>query len=710
MGPVGPVALPNGWGSYFTMNASGQWVYNEDVDTTVVAEIVARNQAAAANGDPPFLDLSQIDSIFYVVRSAIGTPPAADRFVWPRASLSTKTHTIGTQTITLLGIPFTIPVFRGIARVFMPHDWGIRDSGTRRFHETAVHELCHNLGLDDQYNKSYATAIADRITAQDPPGAPWWWSWELMAFEEDLPLPSAAHRLMLGWLDKDDVKLYNFGTFGAADDEVVLRAVADGPPAAGSGEFSAIEVRVEDGLNYYFEYRPAVAGVIVDSNSPEASAVLGTEALTRSPAPTDRAQILLVKNDADAIDEQGSFIETQDYREQDTTSPGFENDFIVDILDADATTARVRVRYAADNKPDPAMTPWSPSSNWQSPDIEVVNGRSLADPAFRNIPWEGHDNWVRATVSNRGLSDAHSVTLNFFAKDFTFGGGAEIGLGSQTFDVPVGPPVVFSSPNPWRPPQVWLPFGQVQFEQHACFGARFGPFQDPITNIWEVTTENNEAQSNYTWMASTTSSPATREVTTIWADNPFDEPALISFSINQPHPLFRVFLDHRWVYLQPGERQRILLMVESLLGDPRYDDLVREFQHREEMIETQVRLSALGDTGETCTQSLIGGVTVRAITGQGTEFEFFDLIAGGGAAEGRVVQSDTHTGVRGTVLVSVMPRDQDDPTSELIVEAQLDNDGHFIVELGREPDGGRFQASYLGQFPWTPCDSTVIEL
>ena len=37
---------------------------------------------------------------------------------------------------------------------------------------------------------------------------------------------------------------------------------------------------------------------------------------------------------------------------------------------------------------------------------------------------------------------------------------------------------------------------------------------------------------------------------------------------HQPHPLYRVYLDHRWVYLQPGERKQILVMVESLLGDP----------------------------------------------------------------------------------------------------------------------------------------------
>ncbi len=302
IGPVGPIALPNPWTSYFTMSGT-RWLYREDVDSSVITEIVARNEAAAANGDPPFLDLSVVDSIMYVVCSAIATPPAADRFAWPRASRSKKLHTIGHLDLGVWGIPLSIPIQHEMARLFMPHDWAVRRG--RRFHETAAHELGHNLGLRDQYNKSYVAAIADRITSQDPPGAPPLWTWELMAREDDLPLPSAAHRLMLGWLPPSAVKLFNFGTFGAADEEVTLRAVASGLPIPGTGEFAAIEVRLEDGRNYYFEYRPAVSGAIVDSNSPEAFAVLGTEALTRTPVPTDRAQILLVADDDDAVDEFG---------------------------------------------------------------------------------------------------------------------------------------------------------------------------------------------------------------------------------------------------------------------------------------------------------------------------------------------------------------------------------------------------------------------
>jgi len=66
-----------------------------------------------------------------------------------------------------------------------------------------------------------------------------------------------------------------------------------------------------------------------------------------------------------------------------------------------------------------------------------------------------------------------------------------------------------------------------------------------------VTPDNNLAQSNYTWMATSTSSPSTREATVVMASNPYDVPALIRFEINQPSPLFRTYLGHRWMRLSP---------------------------------------------------------------------------------------------------------------------------------------------------------------
>ncbi len=703
VGIVGPIMLPNNWNSYFFFDdpdgdGNGTWVANADLPATVIAQIVQLNVNNANAGNPPALDLSQMDSLIYVVRSRV-SPPDADLFVWPRASLQTETQIIGTIKIPTPFGTLEVPASRGIARIFMPDDWATR-SGGRQFHETVAHEMGHNLGLSDQYNQDGFTADATSRIADFNPNQ----SWELMSWERDLPLPSAAHRLMLGWVDPNRVRLYNFGVFGPIDETINLHAASLG--AAPVGRFAAAEVRLEDGKNYYFEYRPSTAGRIVDPNPPEANAVLGTEAEFRSSMTADHPNILRVEEDADAVVDLGAFQTGEDFRDQDTTTPGFTNDFIVDVVNTTASEATVRVRYAPDVKPDPALTPWSPSSNWQSPDIEVINGRSLSDSAFRNIPWEGHDNTVVARVTNRGSSAARSVKVQFFWKDFTFGSGTEQPLGEQTQDIPVGASVTYTAPQLWRPPTLSFPFGSVRFKQHACLVARIDPFLDPVSHILEVTPENNEAQSNYTWMATTSSSPATREVTTILAENPFDKPAVVYFTIHQPHPLFRTYLDHRWVHLKPGEKRRILLMVESLLGDERFERVVREFQHQERRIATTLRLSALGDTHETCAAQVIGGISVLAITGIGTQFEEFE--ADGGSARGFVVRTDTRQGINGTVLITITPRRPDDERTEIVREGQTIN-GKFRVEIG-SPQEVIIQAHYLGQFPLGPSESKVERL
>ncbi|MCF2495073.1 hypothetical protein [Dyadobacter chenhuakuii] len=693
VGITQPVMLPNAWESYFTFDDT--WIANQDLDSTIISLIVQQNIIAQQAGNAPFLDLSQIDSLIYAVRSVPRTAPDDDLFVWPRASLTNIQQLVGVD----LTAPIPIPQYRGVGKVFMPDDWATRD-GARQFHETVIHELGHNLGLNDQYDQnSFSADASSRITGFNPNE-----SWELMTWERDLPLPSAAHRLMLGWLNPNQIRMYNFGVFGAIDESITLHATMAGPVPA--GRFAAAEVRLEDGKNYYFEYRPAVSGVTADHNPPKSRAVLGTEALFRSTNPSDRPNILRVEEDADAVTDEGSFSLSQDFKDRDTTTPGFEQDFIVDVSNTTADSATIRVRYAADLKPDPALTPWSPGSNWQSPDIEVLNGRNASDPAFRNIPWEGHNNTVIARVTNRGSSDAHSVTVKFFAKDFTFGGGTESPLGEQTLDVPAGSTVTFTASDIWSPATVSFPFGSVQYNQHACLVARMDPFLDSVSNIWEVTPENNEAQSNYTWMASTTSSPASREATVLVAENTLKHPAFVYFTIHQPHPLFRVYLDHRWVFLQPGEKKQILVMTESLLGDARFSYMTKNLIRRERRITTNLRLSALGDTGNTCAAEIIGGATLLVLTGLGTHFKRFE--AEHGLAFGEIVRNDNGEGVNGKVIVSIKGKDRSGRKGETFKETTVTN-GIFRVEIGDQRDV-TVQGHYLGQTILTPCDSKEIDL
>jgi M6 family metalloprotease-like protein len=690
---VGPISLPGNWGTYMDGRDP-----NASFEQTIVAQIVQLNENARRLGTPEFLDLSDMDSLIVVIRTvpANGMTPAQS--VWPQANFGSKTHLIG-----WMPFPGTAPLprFRGIACVFMPDDWtGSTGAWGRRWHDTVAHELGHNLQLNDQYFKqgTHDPSVEARIADANPAQ-----SWELMSWEEDMPLPSAAHRLMLGWLNSSQIKLFNFGVFGQVDQTITLHAASAGAPPP--GRFAAVEVRIADGRNYYFEYRPNTGGQVVDTNPPAAVTVFGSDVTSRGSTPANRPEILRLRDDSDM--DRGEFQTGDDYEEVDTTSPQFPNDFIVNVVSTTADSATIRVRYGLDQEPDPALMPWSASTNWQSPDIEVINGRSLADPAFRNIPWEGHDNTVLARVTNRGQIPAQGVVVRFGAKDFTFAGGAETSLGSQTLDVNNGATVTFAAPNVWRPPQLkfsvpWLP--ALQYPQHACLVARIDPFING--NVVEVTPDNNEAQSNYTWIATSTASPSTRQATVLMADNPFDVGAIVSFEISQPNPLFRVYLSHRWVYLEPGEQKPILVMTESLFGDPRFADYTEQLWNREERVMTTVRLSALGDTGEACAPAVLGGASILAIAGRMTEFEYFH--ANADVAEGRVISVDTREGVNGRVLVSIRPVKEEDDREEIVREA-FAQDGHFIIEIGAQPET-IIQGHYLGNAQFAPCDSEEIAI
>jgi hypothetical protein len=325
---------------------------------------------------------------------------------------------------------------------------------------------------------------------------------------------------------------------------------------------------------------------------------------SRGVTPTTRPEVLQLPPDVD--NDEGTYRTGDDHIQTDSTTPDFPNDFIMDVLSTTADSATIRIRYGLEDRPDPSIMPWSALTNWQSPDLEVINERSMADPFFRNIPWEGHDNIIQAHVTNRGASPAAGVTVRFSTKDFTFAGGEETALGAQTQDLAPNGQMTFKAPTRWRPPLLSLPslFGNLTFPQHACVVARIDKYVTPT--IRETTPDNNEAQSNYTWTATTTASPARRTATVLRASNPYNVPATVFFEFHQPSPLFRTYLQHRWLHLQPGEERQLLVMTETVLGDPKLEGLVRQHINPDQRLFTHLRLSALGHTGAACAPEVLG--------------------------------------------------------------------------------------------------------
>ncbi|MGB3675099.1 MAG: hypothetical protein WA988_11715, partial [Candidatus Nanopelagicales bacterium] len=583
-GVVGPIRLANGWGSYVSANrisaTDGEGGGVDTFGPPAIAAIRAMNDANAQAGQPPVLDLLTVDSIILCVRSlpSVAASPTdaafVGRYTWPASTLPGNYELDFEVGRTELVVPWpfgpvtvSIPITRRIQMFAMPDDWRARDA--REFGETAAHELGHTLGLPDAY--AVGTHSAD-AQARDVGGGSDGSSWSLMSFEGEFPLLSVSEKMHLGFVEPTHVRPLSFASLGPVDEQITLYASDLGAPPP--GQFTAVEVRIRDGQNYYFEYRRETPTERSDQDLPDTRTVFATDVLSGDKEPKDRRMVLRLRDDADA--DRGEFQTGDDYEETDTSSPKYPNDFVMDVLQTTADSATIRIRYG-DAKPDPQIRPWAQSTNWKSPDLQVTNARSQADNQFRDTPWEGHDNRVVATVRNPGMVNAVSVRVDFSVKDFTLGGGAETPLGYDVHDVPTGATVQFRS-GPWVPPPLSALSPWIPFNPHYCVVARIAEYVDPANPaIREITLDNNEAQSNHTQMISVSSSPSSRESGTVKVDNPLDEPAMIRVQVCQTSPLARSYLDHAWVHLQPGETRDVRFRTESMLGDPSLATYQREF-------------------------------------------------------------------------------------------------------------------------------------
>lgn len=501
----GPVQMPDAYGDYF----------NDDG-----APIGDFWQSAVTAADS-VVNYNNFDTVVFISQEVTGPPLQR---AWPYGGRNNFTTAEGNKN---LGV------------VSMPNIWGT--TNTREIYDTLSHEIGHTLRLADQYTP----AVAGRNTG----------FWEMMDWDGELPHFSIVHRMMLGWIQPTWIRNFNFASLGVPVDETVtLSPVELGAPPA--GRFAGIEIRVADGWNYYLEYRKAQAAQIGDQGIPADSRVLGTDVVTPPfTAPFSRPQILLLRNDPDGdgpvLDNGG------DYEEVDTTDPTYPTDFKIEVSGIDGNKADVRIKYGINSKPDPLLRTWpSPTGQWQSPDIEVRNARNLADPAnWYNVPWAGQPNEVIAKVKNNGNLAAPGVKVDFFVKDFTVGGAPETAIGSDTQDIPANGTVEFKTG--WVPPISGT-------EGHYCVVARIPIYFVPGTAppVLEMSATNNEAQSNYTRFISQSASPPTREVTEMSVGNPFDKAALVYIISNQTNPLYRTYVQHSWLVLEPKEVRKIKVMFE----------------------------------------------------------------------------------------------------------------------------------------------------
>lgn len=662
-GVHGPVSLSGDWDDYFEPISAtdDRWEFK-----------AALVQAAVTAADD-VVDFTQVDSFVIVVKTVPEDPSTgtAAKMAWPFGWGTMVSSSDGDD--------------RNIKVVIMPHDWDVRD--TREIHETLAHELGHNLGLPDLYmDAANYGAVASRDVD----------SWDTMSFEGALGHFTTPNKLRLGWILGADVKTFDFTSSGAVDEVVELHASSLGAPP--SGRFSAVEVRIADGWNYYFEYRSEQETGIGDQQLPQDRRVVGTDVILPDyTAPIVRRQVILLPKDADG---DGPVLDVgDDYEEQDASTPTAPADFKVEVLDTDDDWARIRVSYGANSRPDPSIRPWpgSGTNAWQSPDIEVFNDKNTADATFRNLPWTGHSNRIVARVRNSGSLMAIGVRVNFSVKDFALGDSVETPLGFDIKDIPAGDTVEFEFDG-WVPPS----------GGHFCVVARIPlHINSDALNTVELTELNNRGQSNYTEFISAEASPPHRERTMVTVANPYPEPTRVYLSPVQTNPLFRTYLATSQVHLGPGEERQVEMMFEALHGTP--DQHLALERNKDEWMELPNSVGVAGFIDDPLDPLAdhplpTGGVSIRVRTGVSTDLKAWD---DANVVVGRVTAADGTLITDGQVIVTIRePGDRIDKETRVAII----DDGTFDVEFGDVVDGAGFTATaeYLGAGRWAPSPPFVF--
>ncbi|MFE2425872.1 hypothetical protein ACFXJ5_03775 [Streptomyces sp. NPDC059373] len=675
----GPVDLPQGWTSYFAQkkNAAGtvideRWSSLGATVQTIVTRTISTGLLTNA-------DYGNIDVLLMVPFSPDAPGTGTKRFVWPHASAA-QPFLAGTNVSTDQ---------ETFGFVFAPPDFATQDG--RQFHTTLSHELGHTLGLPDLYNfPSYTPNVTSRLTG----------GWDLMAGSRDeLPHYTLSNRMRQGWVDAGHLKLYNFSGAASVSEPVTLHAAELGSPPA--NRVRGIEIRLADGWNTYVEYRGRQSGQIGDTLPTDRRVVICDVTSDAFVAPNSRPPIMFVQKDADG---DGPILDTAaDYEDID---PATHKTLLVKVDSTAADNAVVKVEYGSNGRPDPGIRPWTGGPDWQSPDIEVRNAKSMADPArWFNTPWSGNPNTVVAKVRNSGDLLCKGVVVDFFAVEFTTGDGPMVSLGSDTHDI--APDATQEFTAEWSPPNSG---------GHYCIVIRIRLYQDPtVAGVIETNIYNNEARSNYTRFVSASASPSSRAVANIQLANPFDESTLVKAVVHQTHPYHRVYIDHQWLRVPGGTSLPVQVFDEALAGFPEADgqgDVTELLWARDNKVSVEgwAERPFAADCGA---PTLTGGAGIRVGSGRATVTRIED--ARFGSARGTVEFVDSGGGAPdGKVVVVVQEADSAgviDPIGDRVTADGTVHNGRFAMEFERPLDAehGVVQAHFLGDFGAAPSESEPVE-
>ena len=674
----GPVDLPGAWTAYFAQKKNAAGVVIDDRWSSMGATVQTIVTRTINDGLLTTADYGNIDILLIVPFSPDAAGAGDKRFVWPHASITHSSYLAGTNVATDQ---------QTFGYVFVPPDFAAQDG--RQLHTTLSHELGHTLGLPDLYNfPEYTPGVTSRLV----PG------WDMMGGSRDaLPHYSLSNRMRQGWVRAEHLKLFNFVGQTSADESVTLHAAELAPPA---GRKRGIEIRLADGWNTYVEYRATQPGQIGDGLPSDRRVVLTDVTSDAFVTPNSRPAIMFVANDSDG---DGPVLDTnRDYRD---TDPATHKSLEVRVVSTAADNAVVKVKYGSGRRPDPGIRPWTGAPKWQSPDIEVRNAKTVAEPAtWYNVPWAGNPNTLVAKVTNSGDLACKGVVVDFFVTEFTTGDGPWIPLGSDTRDIPAAGMTEFTTG--WSPPSD---------TGHYCIIVRIRLYQDPVTaGVVETNIFNNEARSNYTRFVSASSSPSTRPSTEIALANPFGESTMVRAVVRQTHPYHRVFVEHSWLRVPARSSSRIRVFDEALRGFPEEAAIGGDITELLWAVDNEVSIEGWAERpfrADCGAPTLTGGAGLRVGAGRATDTVIDDARLGFVSGVVRWVGEGSGE-PDGSVVLVVRECDANgvvDPIGDRVTMPATVTNGHFATEFRRVLDAefGVVQAHFLGAYGAAPSESEL---
>ncbi|MFF1446337.1 hypothetical protein [Streptomyces sp. NPDC058295] len=574
LGPLGPLHLDLGWGDAFEAR-SETWL-GWDPKESLFSAVAGAVSAELADMGIGRRAKDAWDALVIVVATAsndkvkIGSKDFPAKFVWPQAG-STRFYAKEALSTSIFPKPF----------LFIPNRYPTAMPAANVLPHVPIlcHELGHTLGLEDLYNQGeYPPEIAARqIGALD-----------FMDSEFSLPHPSLGNKLRLGWAHPDWVRSFDF----AADptgDTVTLHAVdsltRNGPPV---GRKAGIEVRIENGWNYYFEHRRTEPGHLADqelkTTEGSANIIVGTDVRADGSARPSRPIILRLGED---LDHDGPVLSTigKDYIETDTTNPNRQHDFrlVLDSIDAaDPDAIKVRVEYIEAHRPQLQINPAPGRGDWKSPDID------LRGPGGNNRIVKGHRHQVIVKVHNRGVLQADAVRMGIKWLPFTTSAGPWTSLPDPPKQN-IAPGAVATFVQDWDIPE-HLSYAGIEVE-HFCVRVDVDAYVDPRgPGGNEVVIFDNWAQSNFDTTTVSHGSPSERTWTGVDVANPLPVEATYLTVPEQDSEWFRTYVSHAWVRLRPDEHSMVEVGYESLAGDSAFGDAFND-AFEEKGFEQPARIS-----------------------------------------------------------------------------------------------------------------------